>query len=81
MSEIRMVALAAATAWFSFAHRLKVNIVIVAKVRNVALAAATARFSRTIVFDRFLGFQSEGKLLSVFNDFNALDHPSPRLCL
>ena len=39
MSEVRIVALAAATAWFSFAHHLKVNIVIVAKVRNVALAA------------------------------------------
>ena len=58
MSEVRIVALAAATAWFSFTHYLKVNIVIVTKVRNVALVAATARFSRTIVFHGFRDFQA-----------------------
>ena len=39
------------------------------QIRNVALAAATARFSRTIIFHGFLDFQSEGKLLTIFNDF------------
>ncbi len=76
MSEVRIVALATATAWFSFAHHLKVNIVISTKVRNVALAATTARFSRAIVFHGFLDFQSEAKLLSIFNDFMFV-RPSP----
>ena len=44
---MRNVARTAATAWFSFAHRLYVNVVMVAQVRNVARTAATAGFTQT----------------------------------
>ena len=61
---MRIVARTAATAWFSFAHRLYVNVVMVAQVRNVARTAATARFPWTTVLSLISWF-SFGREITV----------------
>ena len=62
--EMRNVARTAATAWFLFAHRFYVNVVMIAQVRNVTRTAATARFLWTTVLSLISWF-SFGREITV----------------